>query len=173
MADSDQGSSFLKEFKDFLAFLQNLWGILAGISVLFPLSNLLLRLIPLKTFDYQEGVLVWFSPGLFTTLTTLVSLFLVLWIFGQRQNFKSKRGSVGIRRQALISFVIGLTALVGYLILYYFLLSSAYVVLGWVNGDIRRLIGEVPLLILYVAFFTLVTRAFMFLGMREYFKSNN
>ena len=173
MADTDQGSSFLKEFKDFLAFLQNLWGILAGISVLFPLSNLLLRLIPLKTFDYQEGVLVWFSPGLFTTLTTLVSLFLVLWIFGQRQNFKSKRGSVGIRRQALISFGIGLTALIGYLTLYYFILSSAYTVLGWVSIDVRRLIGEVPLLILYVAFFTLVTRAFMFLGMVEYFKSNN
>jgi len=173
MANADQGSSFLQEFKDFLAFLQNLWGILAGISVLFPLSNLLLRLIPLKTFDYQEGVLVWFSPGLFTTLTTLVSLFLVLWIFGQRQNFKSKRGRGHIRRQALISFVTGLTALVGYLILYYFLLSSAYVVFGWVNGDIRHLIGEVPLLILYVTFFTLVTRAFMFLGMGEYFKSNN
>ena len=173
MADTDQGSSFLKEFKDFLAFLQNLWGILAGISVLFPLSNLLLRLIPLKTFDYQEGVLVWFSPGLFTTLTTLVSLFLVLWIFGQRQNFKSKRGSVRIRHQARISFVIGLAALVGYLIVYYFLQSSAYTVLGWVSIDIRRLIGEVPLLILYVAFFTLVTRAFMFLGMSEYFKSNN
>ena len=172
MADIDQGSSFLKEFKDFLAFLQNLCGILAGISVLFPLSNLLLHLIPLKTFDYQEGVLVWFSPGLFTTLTTLVSLFLVLWIFGQRQNFKSKRGRVGIRRQALISFVIGLTALIGYLILYYFILSISYVVLGWVNGDVRRLIGEVPLLILYVAFFTLVTREFMFLGMGEYFKSN-
>ena len=172
MDKKNQGSSFLKEFKDFLAFLQNLWGILAGISVLFPLSNLLLRLIPLKTFDYQQGVLVWFSPGLFTTLTTLVSLFLVLWIFGQRQNFKSKRGSVGIRRQALTSFVLGLIALVGYLIIYYFLLSSAYTVLGWVNGDIRHLIGEVPLLILYVAFFTLVTRAFMLLGMSEYFKSN-
>jgi len=171
--NNSQEVTSIDEFKQFTKFLQNLWGILAGISVLFPLSNLLLRLIPLKTFDYQEGVLVWISPGLFTTLTTLVSLFLVLWIFGQRQNFKSKRGRVGIRRQARISFVIGFTALVGYLIVYYFLLSSAYTVLGWVNGDIRHLIGEVPLLILYVAFFTLVTRAFMFLGMGEYFKSNN
>jgi hypothetical protein len=72
-----------------------------------------------------------------------------------------------------MSFVIGLTALLGYLIVYYFILSSAYTVFGWVNGDIRRLIGEVPLLILYVAFFTLMTRAFMFLGMSEYFKSSN
>jgi hypothetical protein len=169
MAHARQGTSFLKEFKDFIAFLQNLWGILAGISVLFPFSNLLLDIIPLETFE-KEGVLVWFSPTLFTTLTTLVSIFLILWIFGQRQKFKSKRGNTGIRRQAWFSFLTGLASLILYLIVYYFLISSAFDVFGWESADIRRLIGEIPLLIFYGAFFALVTRAFMFLGMSEYFK---
>ena len=39
MTSSNQGTTVLKEFKDFTTFLQNLWGILAGVSVLFPLSN--------------------------------------------------------------------------------------------------------------------------------------
>ena len=80
MASSNQGNVFLKEFKDFTTFLKNLWGILAGISVFFPLSNTLVHLMPLDTFP--DGVLVWFSPALFTTLATLVSIFLVLLIFG-------------------------------------------------------------------------------------------
>lgn len=169
MAASNQGTTFLKGFKDFVTSLQNLWGILAGISVLFPLSGTLAHLIPLETSD-KEGVLVWFSPALFTTLATLVSLFLILWTFGQRRKFQSFRGRSGIQRQAGISFVVGLAAFIVYLVVYYFILRSAYDVLGWESADIRRLIGEVPLLILYGVFFALITRAFMLLGMVEYFR---
>ena len=169
MATSNQGTTFLKEFKDFTTFLQNLWGILAGISVLFPLSNALALLIPLETFD-KEGALVWFSPALFTTLATLVSLFLILWTFGQRRKFQSPRGISRSQRQAWLSFAIGLAALIVYLAVYYFILTSVYDVLGWESADVRRLIGEVPLLILYAAFFALITRAFVLLGMGEYFR---
>jgi len=94
-----QGSHFLKEFKDFTTFLRNLWGILAGISVFFPLSNIFMQIIPLGTFD-DGGVLVWFSARLFTTFATVVSLFFILWTFGQRHYFVSARKRATIQKQA-------------------------------------------------------------------------
>lgn len=169
MASSNRGKSFLKEFKSFITFLKNLWGLLAGISVLFPLSNILIALIPLATFD-EGGVLVWFSPALITTLTTLTILFLILGMFGRRDKFLGQRGNVRLNRQALLSFVAGVASVLVYLIVYFFLSSSAYDVLGWESMDIRRLMGEVPLMILYASFFAFTTRAFVLLGMIEYFR---
>jgi hypothetical protein len=163
-----QGSRFLKEFKEFAAFLRNLWGILAGISVFFPLSNIFMQIIPLGTFD-DGGVLVWFTARLFTTFATVVSLFLILWTFGQRHYFQSSKQKITIQKQAWISFGVGLTALLTYLAGYYFLAISAYDVLGWESADVRRLFGEVSLLLVYSAFFSLLTRAFVLLGMNEFF----
>jgi hypothetical protein len=170
MSDPDRGAGALAELKDFVAFLQNLWGLLGGISALFPLSNTLVRLIPLETFD-QEGVLVWFSPGLFTSLATLVSLFVILWTFGQRREFQSAPATTRIRRQAVAAFALGVVTLIAYLVGYYFLLRSAFDTLGWESADVRRLLGEVPLLVLYAAVFASITRAFMLLGMGEYYRS--
>ena len=166
---SAQGAKFLKEFKDFTAFLRNLWGILAGISVFFPLSNVLMQIIPLGTFD-EGGVLVWFSARLFTAFATLVSLFLILWTFSQRQHFRSSRQRGTLQKQAWISFGVGLTALLTYLAIYYFIAISAYDLLGWESADVRRLFGEVFLLIVYSTFFSLLTRAFVLLGMIEFFR---
>src|SRR5690349_11268559 len=114
---SMQGSRFLKEFKEFTIFLRNLWGILAGISVFFPLSNILIQIVPLGTFE-EGGVLVWLSGRVFTTFATVVSLFLILWTFGQRHRFQSARRRAGIQKQAWASFGIGLFALVVYLAAY-------------------------------------------------------
>lgn len=52
----------------------------------------------------------------------------------------------------------------------YFLSISAYDVLGWESADVRRLLGEVPLLLIYSIFFAFLTRAFVLLGMTEYFR---
>lgn len=164
-----QGSKFLNEFKDFSTFLQNLWGILAGISVLFPLSNVFLKIIPLDTFD-NGGSLVWFSSQLFTTIATVVSLFLILSTFGQRGSFQSSRKRVSNQKQAWTSFLVGLSALIIYLATYYFIAISAYDVLGWESADSRRLIGEILLLFFYSSFFALLTRAFVLLGMIEFFR---
>jgi len=166
---STKDTTFLKEFEDFVTFLRNLWGALAGISTLFPLSNVFIQIIPLETFD-NGGPLVWFSPRLFTTLATMVSLFLILWTFGQRSHFRSSKVRRSIQRQAWGSFAIGLFAIVIYLASYYFLAINAFDVLGWESADSRRLIGEIPLLAIYSVFFAFVTRAFILLGMLEYFR---
>jgi len=166
---SAKDATFLKDFEDFVAFLRNLWGALAGISILFPLSNIFIQIIPLETFDHG-GPLVWFSPRLFTTLATLVSLFLVLWTFGQRSRFQSSKARRAIQKQAWGSFAIGLFAIIIYLASYYFLAINAFDILGWESADSRRLIGEIPLLVLYSVFFAFVTRAFVLLGMLEFFR---
>lgn len=169
MNSSNQGATFIKELKDFIAFLQNLWGVLAGISVLFPLSDAFFKIIPLESFE-EDGFLVFFPRELFTAVATLVSLFLILRTFGQRGKFKSLEERPGIGRGASLSFVVGLSALVVYLVLYFFLSNSAYDVLGWEGGDSVRLVGEVILLLFYSGLFALVTRAFVLLGMVEFFK---
>ena len=171
MNSSNPGTAFLKEFKDFVAFLQNLWGILAGISVMFPLSNVFLKIIPLEILD-EDGLLVFFSPRLFTTIATLVSLFLILWTFSQRSKIKLSKGRAKTQRQAWLSFGIGISSLVIYIVIYFLISNIAYDVLGWESDDVRRLFSEVVLLIFYCLFFSLITRAFMLLGMIEFFRLN-
>lgn len=39
--------SFLGELRDFLQFLKSLWGLLAGIAMLFPLANALIAVVPI------------------------------------------------------------------------------------------------------------------------------
>ncbi len=117
MNSSKRGTAFLEEFKDFIAFLQKLWGMLAGISVFFPLSNVFVRVIPLKIYGEEGGVYEHLSPSLITTIATLVTFFVILWTFNNRSTFKEKRERRGIQRQAWISFVVGIMALLIYLVI--------------------------------------------------------
>ncbi len=166
-----EDAGFLKEFQDFVSFLQHLWGLLAGISVLFPLSNVLVKVLPLDRYD-NGGALVWLSPSIFTTVATVVSLFVILWTFGQRSRFHAASQRSAISKGAWGAFLAGLTALILYLGLYYFIgpANGAYGMLGWGSGDMIRLLGEIPMLLLYAAFFALLTRAFVMLGMIEFFR---
>lgn len=164
----DKGSSFLGEFKTFIGFLQNLWAILAGISALFPLSNTLANIIPLA--KWSEGGLAYLSPQLVTVIATVACLFTILWTFGQRHQFARQRQRRSVQKQAGLCFTCGVTALIIYLAVHYAVVANFYfVVLGWESGDLRRVLGDIVLLLSYSAFFVLVTRAFMLLGMIEYF----
>lgn len=163
-------TKFLEEFRDFIIFLQNLWGLLANISVVFPLSNVFIKIIPLKAYGEEGGVFEHLSPPLITTVATLVTLFVILGTFSNRDTFKEKQKRQGIQRQAWISFMIGIVSLVIYLIIYTMYLQYAWEPWGWGSGDPRKLFAEIPLLIAYSAFFALITRAFMLLGMIEFFE---
>jgi hypothetical protein len=80
MSPADRGTRFLDEFKEFLAFQRNLGGILAGISVLFPLSNVLVKLIPLQSLDH-DGAFAMLAPSLVTALAVITTLFVIRWTF--------------------------------------------------------------------------------------------
>ena len=55
MSTLNKGAEFIKTLREFIAFLQSLWGILAGISVFFPLSNALTKTIPLGYIEDPIG----------------------------------------------------------------------------------------------------------------------
>lgn len=170
MRNSHKGTQFLLEFKEFIAFLQSLWGILAGISVLFPLSNVFIKLIPLRHLhDDPAGALGYLSPALITAVATLVTLFVILLTFGNRQQFKALKERRLIQRKAWLSFAFGLLAMVFYFAVYFGIYPLYYEPYSIFEGDPRWLIGDFALLLAYSAFFALVTRSFMLLGMMEYF----
>jgi len=166
MSNPKEEASFLEEFKQFLQFLQNLWAILAGISVLFPLSNALAKIIPLAR--WPEGGLAYFSPQLLSIISSLACLFLLLWTFGHRYQLERRRRQT--QKKAGLSFAVGLIALIIYLTVYFAVANDFYYdVLKWESDDLRRMLGDIVLLIVYSAFFVLMTQAFMLLGMLEYF----
>ena len=169
MSSTDKGTAFLKEFRDFVAFLQSLWGILAGISVIFPLSNVLAKVIPLEMWE-QGGGFAFFSSEWVTGITTLLTIFIILWTYGQRHKFRDPKRRGRIRRQTWVSFGVGLLSLITYLLVYVLMQSDFHhSVMGWNSDDLRRVLFDVFLLLCYSAFFALVTRAFMLLGMIEFF----
>ena len=117
MGSSDQGTRFVQELKAFLDFLKNVWGLLAGVSVFFPLSNVLANVVPLKSLAEDGGFAI-LPPVLVTTLATLTSLFLILWTFGNREEFKVQASQRRpIQRRALISFGVGVLVLLAYVVL--------------------------------------------------------
>jgi hypothetical protein len=115
MKTPSNGQNYLKELREFLRFLRSLWGMLAAISALFPLSNAFIQVIPLIKTNHMGGIGsggLWFiPPPLVTTFTTLSALFIILYTFEQRDTFKNLEKRPLIRRQALVSFAFGLLAL--------------------------------------------------------------
>ena len=172
MNDSGKGSETLKEMRDFLGFIQNLWGILAGVSIFFPLSNTLMKVIPIGHF-YDEppgsGAFQYLSSELVTSIATLITIFVVFSAFSRRHKYKVQEYSK-IRRKAWISFTIGIVSLVAYLSANFGIYEIFYGPFEIWGGDPRRLIGDVFLLFTYGAFFALVTRAFTLLGMAEFYR---
>ncbi len=168
-ADKAQ-NSFLGEFTDFVKFLQTLWGILAGISVLFPLSNVLVKLIPMNNiYDVPPGGLSNSSPALITTLATVATLFVILVTFRQRSELRTRKQRDAIQRQAWIAFGVGFLGLLLYFIVYFGMYPVVFVPLHINGDDPLWLIADFLLLIAYGVFFAMITRAFMLLGMLEYF----
>ncbi len=160
----------LEQLKEFLVFLQQLWGILAGISVFFPFSNIFLyNAIPMRAYGTDDGVFDLLSPYLITTIATVVTLFVILVTFVGRRQFQNPRKKRAMLRNAWLSFGIGILSLLTYLVVHYCYREYAWVPLGMGSGDPRKLIFEIPLLITYVIFFSMFTRAFTLLGMIEFF----
>jgi hypothetical protein len=185
MQTPSNGKNYLEELHEFLRFLRSLWGILAGVSALFPLSNAFVQVIPLIETNHMGGIGsggLWFiPPPLVTTVTTLSALFIMIYTFEQRDTFKNPEKRPLIRRQALLSFAFGLLAL----LIYYGVITLLTVnffggVLGWGEGikggpvrDARWFITDTILLLCYATFFTLMTRAFELMAMREYFRGDS
>ena len=158
-----------KELREFLAFLQELWTLLAGVSVLFPLSNTLIDAVPMGT--WPDGGFVYLSPVLVSACATIGCLFLVLWTFGTRDRWRSAGGPAALARAAIRSLAAGGLALAVYLVGVTVVQGDFYfTVLGWPSDALQRVAGDLLLAGLYGAVFVLITRAFLLLGLREYLR---
>jgi len=169
MEPRKKGVGFLTEFREFITFLSTLWGLLAGISVFFPLSSVLLKAIPLGKYGENDGLFNILSPQLITLVATVVTLFVILSTFGRRNVFKGQGVRIA-RRQGWISMGASMAALITYITIHQVYGEHAYITFGMGSDDPRKLIFEVPLLLTYAAFFSLLTRAFMLLGMIEFYR---
>lgn len=158
----------IAEFRDFVAFLSSLWGSLAGLSVVFPLSNVLANVIPLASSE-DDGAFVRLSPAVVTTVSTISVLFSILWLFGQRRELTTTAVIRQQRRAALVSFIAGLGLLAVYLVVYDVKLEHAYSSWGWESDATGHLLVEVPLMAAYAGFFVLLTRGFVLLGLNEFY----
>lgn len=161
---------FLDEFEAFTGFLQHLWGILAEVSVLFPLSNLLFDVIPTDEEALWALANVTDHEVLLGAVATVGSLFVILWTFGQRYRFEGWRRR-RVQRRAWLTFGGAVALLLVYLFMYALALGGDEgVIIGQAesSSDVRYLLFQLAMLLVYAGFFSLTTRSFVLLGLVEF-----
>lgn len=169
MSAMQDSNPALGEFRTFIDFLGSLWAMLAGTSVLFPLSNQLTQVIPLS--KWPGGGFVHLEASIVTTVATFAALFIILWVFAKREHMSRPSVWRALPKKAVVSFLAGIIALIVYLLIEYLISHDFYFrVLEWESDDLRCIVGDLVLLISYVAFFALMTRAFLLLGVREFLR---
>lgn len=161
-----RGSAYIAELEAFLTFIRSVWGLLASVSAFFPLSNALMQAIPLGAYG-EDGVFDRIPPGLISTIATVVTLFVVFTAFAGRDRVTAGRRPA--LRAAWISLAVGLLCLGVYLVLHAAYAEYAWTLWSWGSGDPRKLSMEIPLAAMYVAFFALLTRAFVLVAMAEFY----
>ena len=157
------GQSFIQELREFLRFLRSLWGLLASISVLFPLSNVLVTVIPIDDGGnpFQD-----LSPGVVTTLTTLTCIFLTFATFGRRSQFTERLRRRRYATSARVAFAGALGALAIYLLTHRGLYKTF--ITNNPGSELGLALYDGLFAALYIASFALLTRAFLVLAMLEY-----
>jgi hypothetical protein len=159
-----KGDAILDELREFLGFLASLWGLLASISLFFPLSNLLTEVVPI---DSHEKPFVHLSPGLVVVVSTLTCIFLTFATFGRRAEFADSQRRTRYARSARLSFVAALVLLAFYVLLPDSLHEELVAGTNSPTGGIA--VSDAICGALYVASFALITRAFLLLAMLEYY----
>jgi hypothetical protein len=162
--------TFLDELQDLLDFLRNLWGILAGITIFFPLSAAFLQLVPVEyrwhTDDYMRGF-SYFKPHMVIAITTILIIFAMFWLASHRAQFKPRKRKV-MQRWALRCLIGGIFSLIFYLVAYEAFADITYVQEIY-GGNPALIPYDLLLLAAYAGFFVLLTMAFTILGMIEYY----
>ena len=147
-----------KDLRAFITYLTSLWGMLAGITAVFPLADVFLKVIPLPVDPYDHA-----TAPIAIPITTLVALFILLYSFVQRNQIDAT-----MSRRASILFVVGLLSLVVFFLMEHFeyaLRSRLLPDLDSTDDYVLLMVGVVPF---YVLFFACVSRAFAILALIEF-----
>lgn len=171
MAPSNRSKDFIDTLKSLIAFLQTIWGLLAGISLFFPLSNDFVRVIPLEKIDGGEiyGGLAYISPDMVTVVSTVIVFFVMFQVISRRNDMgASKRRT--IQHEAISDAVIALVAFVVYLFLYVPVAQylNEHLIEYYFLRVSLRLLCDISMLLAYSILFARTTKAFMLLGMIEF-----
>ena len=146
------------ELRSFIKYMSSLWAVLAGITAVFPLADVLFKTIPLPVDAYDESTAPVAIP-----VTTVVALFTLLFTFVQRH----KSESISVSRSGMF-FVLGLISLLVFFLLEHFeepLRVAFFPNLDSADDYILLLVAVVPF---YVFFFACMTRAFTILALMEF-----
>ena len=135
---------------------------LSAISLLFPLSNLFLDLLTVSKYGLPFARL---SGQAIAALATLACIFVVFATFGRRDDFHIPENRRRFKRGARVAFVVAITSCVVYLLGY----QLAYNGKVHLSNEVAVLAHDAVFAVLYISFFTLMTRAFLLLAMLEYF----
>lgn len=162
------GRSYLAELREFLGFLRSLWGLLAGVSVLFPLSNLLAEVVPI---DEEGRPFTQLDPATLTAITMVTCIFITFATFHRREDFAGDANRRRHARTSRIAFTVALAAGAVYLFCRTFAYDNIieldttpqYADFLW-----KTAIYEGVFAALYVVFFALLTWAFLLLALDEY-----
>jgi hypothetical protein len=159
MQNEKQSPDLLADIRHFLQFLQGLYGLLSGITLLFPLSNALIPLIPVANED----------KGLFTILATLISIFAVFYFYASADAEAFLKDKNLFKRRAIPSGLYAISSFVFYIIL--FQATSPRVNPSSVSGasGLGLVVGLIALA-LYACMFVAGTSAFIQLALHEYFR---
>ena len=155
---------FLGELREFMQFVSSLWGILTGISLLFPLSNLLAQIIPVSDGGHPFQNL---PPEVVTSVATVTCVFVTFATFSRREQFSEPERRPRVRHSAQISFGLGVAALAVYMLTHNALYRS--LITDNPNTELGIALYDGIFGAMYTTFFTLLTRAFLSLAMLEYF----
>jgi hypothetical protein len=162
--------TFLEELQDLFAFLHSLWGILAGVTLFFPLSAAFFNLIPVEyrweTNNYMRGF-GYFKPPMVIAITTILLIFAMFWLVSHREQFKPRKRKM-MQQRALRCFAVGIFSLILYLTAYEVVADMTYVREIY-SGNPALIPYDLLLLAAYAGFFVSLTAAFMILGMIEYY----
>lgn len=146
------------DFKGFIKYLSSLWGALGSITVIFPLADVLFKVIPLPVDPYGKS-----TAPIAIPITSLVAFFMLFYTFAQRQNPR-----VLSARHSGACFMLGFVSLALFLLLAHFeymLREHLFPFLDSTDDYILYLVGVVPF---YALFFACVTRAFAILALMEF-----
>jgi len=163
------------DISEALKFLRNLWGLLSGSSVLFPMSSQLFGLMPIYRGEInnliaESGIFV-IPPGLVTTLATVTTLLVLLATVNNRSKLKYgefDRGSTKqrTRNKSFFAFFISLVSLVFYLYLFFAPLALDNTPSRYIR--LILLLRDLVLAGFFSCFFALLTRSFALIGLDEY-----
>ena len=160
MNSTSKRQSILNNIREFLAFLAGLWGSLSSLTLLFPMSNYLIKVIPADNQNFP----------VFTVTATISSVFVLLYTYVSRDIYLENyilttELNKRLTFTALISFVVGIFSIPVYLVIYY----SFHPLLDDGNNFLKWM-GLLSALAFYSMTFVFLTNSFTRLALSEYLK---